>query len=506
MQNKCDSLINSLKNADQSIGNARIKSAKLNEENNLITVEIISDVAVPSDSVIFLEQSIKNNLPKNFNVKVECHKSIADASILKRAIYHFIVSYYSSISHTVTVDDVCIFNSAHKFIYEIKVNDFAYNYLARTAFIAELNEYLFRNYTNTVDGSLKMTIKCEEPAVYEEYSVNESELTESSVRRLKVLCVEKTCDDIVYDIATYIADGINELGTVYFAGVVETIEEKVTKNGKPFYVITLNDKTSRVSGRFFTADKNKLKKIQKISEGSNIIIRGENELFNEHVNLTIKGFHFCEFPNNFIPKEKPSKPVPERYAIVKPKQVESVEQSDFFSGVVSLPQDVLNNVYTVVDIETTGTDVANDKITEIGAIRIENGKISQEFHTLVNPEIPIPARIVELTGIDDNMVKDSPKLEEVYADFFKFVNKTTFVAHNADFDFRFLYNAGKKLEYVLTNEVLDTLELSRKKLPFLKRHKLNIVCEHYGITFHHHRALSDAYATAELFLKLKREK
>ena len=505
MQNRCDTLIESLKNVDTSLGNARIKCAEINEENNLITVQIISDVAISSEGVSFIETSIKNNLPSNYTVLVKCQKSIADATILKRAIYNFITSYYGSISHSVAIEDISIFTSQSKFTYELKVDEYAYDYLNRTAFIQNLNEFLYRNYVNDIVGGLKLVIKEEAPAVYEEYSVNESELQNEEVRRFKVQNVEKTCDDYVYDTAVYIADGTTELGTVFFAGIVETVEERQTKNGKPFFVITLSDKTAKVSGRFFTADKNKIKKIQRIGEGSQIIMRGENELFNEHLNLTIKGFHFCEFPKNFTPKEKPSKPVSDRYSLITPKSVESVEQSDFFSGITTLPSDVLDAVYTVVDIETTGTDAINDKITEIGAVKIINGKILEEFHTLVNPQVPIPERIIELTGIDDNLVKDSPIIDDVYADFFKFISGTTFVAHNSDFDFKFLSVVGKKLGYILTNNVVDTLELSRKKLPFLKRHKLNIVCEHYGITFHHHRALSDAYATAELFLRLKKE-
>lgn len=506
MQNKCDNLLDFLKNADTSLGNARIKCAELDEENKVVTVHIISDVAILDDSVSFIETSIQKNIPSSYGVVVKCQKSIADASILKRAIFQFIGTNFSSISHVVTIDDIVIFTSGKKLIYEVNVSEFAYNYLMRTAFISELNEYLFRNYVNEVEGSIKITSKEEESPVYEEYSVNENEIQSSATRYLKVLNVEKTCDDTLYDVAPYIVDALEDLGTVYYAGIVENVEERQTKNGKPFFVITLNDKTAKVSGRFFTADKNKIKKIERIGEGSEIIIRGENELFNEHINLTIKGFHFCEFPKNFVPKEKPSKPVPDRYTLIKPNKIETFEQSNFFSGASMLPQEVLNNVYTVVDIETTGTDVVNDKVTEIGAVKIIDGKIAEEFHTLVNPEIPIPTRIVELTGIDDNMVKNAPIIDDVYGDFFKFVSGTIFVAHNAEFDFRFLYNVGKKLGYVLTNKTEDTLELARKKLPFLKRHKLNFVCEHYGITFNHHRALDDAQATAEAFLKLKREK
>ena len=157
---------------------------------------------------------------------------------------------------------------------------------------------------------------------------------------------------------------------------------------------------------------------------------------------------------------------------------------------------VNNLVYVII--------VLGDKITEIGAVRIKNGIICETFQTLVDPGVPLSKRIVELTGITDEMLEGQPKIEDVFPDFMKFLGDNTFIGHNADFDFRFLKAAGKPLGYYLSNEVEDTLMISRKKLPNLTNHKLNTVCAHFGIEFRHHRALSDAFATAEAYIELSK--
>ena len=160
----------------------------------------------------------------------------------------------------------------------------------------------------------------------------------------------------------------------------------------------------------------------------------------------------------------------------------------------------------VFDVETTGTDVMNQGITEIGAVKIVNGKIVEQFASLIKPDYPISAEITALTGIDENLVKDSPKISAVMPDFIKFIEGATLVAHNAEFDVKFLKRFATAEDYVVTNPIIDTLEMARKYLPQLKKHKLNVVADYFGIIFHHHRALSDAYATAEVLIELMKIK
>lgn len=159
--------------------------------------------------------------------------------------------------------------------------------------------------------------------------------------------------------------------------------------------------------------------------------------------------------------------------------------------------------FVVFDIETTGLRPSNDGITEIGAVKVSGGKITEVFNTFVNPEKPIPENIVHLTGITDAMVADAPKADKAVADFLEFAKDCVLVAHNAGFDTSFIKAAAGKYGLDFSNAYIDTLELSRTLVKDIKNHKLNTLTKHFDIKLeNHHRACDDAMATAEVFLKL----
>ena len=156
----------------------------------------------------------------------------------------------------------------------------------------------------------------------------------------------------------------------------------------------------------------------------------------------------------------------------------------------------------VFDIETTGLSVATCRITEIGAVKIVDGKIVDKFQTLINPKRRISEEITKLTGISEDMVKDMPTFDKIIPDFFKYAAGSIIVGHNLDFDYKFIKFYAKEQGYTFKNEGIDTLPFAREVVPRLKNYKLNTVCDHFSIEFLHHRALSDAHATAKLFLEL----
>lgn len=162
----------------------------------------------------------------------------------------------------------------------------------------------------------------------------------------------------------------------------------------------------------------------------------------------------------------------------------------------------LDDEFTVFDIETTGLSNINDEIIEIGAVKIKEGKIIDTFETFVNPKIPISSFITKLTGIDESMVKDAPSIEEILPKFLEFSSNSVLVAHNANFDVSFIKSKAKKFNLNVNNTVLDTLELSRHLYKDLKNYKLDTLAEHLQVKLeHHHRAVDDARATAEIFIK-----
>jgi DNA polymerase III epsilon subunit family exonuclease len=166
---------------------------------------------------------------------------------------------------------------------------------------------------------------------------------------------------------------------------------------------------------------------------------------------------------------------------------------------------LLETDFVVFDLETTGAKCPPCRVTEIGAYRIEKGKIADKFHTLVNPEMPIPIFITQLTGISDSMVRNAPKFRDIAADFLDFIGDAVLVAHNASFDIRFLnHEIGKIYDgYKMANPHLCTVHLSRKLVPHIENHKLNTVAQYFRVSLvNHHRALFDAHATARIFVEL----
>ncbi|MGF7397187.1 PolC-type DNA polymerase III [Thermoanaerobacterium thermosaccharolyticum] len=162
----------------------------------------------------------------------------------------------------------------------------------------------------------------------------------------------------------------------------------------------------------------------------------------------------------------------------------------------------IDDSFVVFDIETTGLSSINDSIIEIGAVKIKDCRIVDTFETFVNPQIHISNFITKLTGITDDMVKRYPPIDEVLPKFLEFIKGSTLVAHNANFDVTFIKTKAKNLGIEVDNPVLDTLELSRHMYENLKNYKLDTVAQHLGVSLeNHHRAVDDARATAEIFLK-----
>lgn len=162
-----------------------------------------------------------------------------------------------------------------------------------------------------------------------------------------------------------------------------------------------------------------------------------------------------------------------------------------------------DETFVVFDLETTGLSAVNDKIIEIGAVKLKNGEIVDRFSTFVNPKIPIPFKIEQHTGINDIMVMDAPEIEEVLPKFLEFCKDSILVAHNAEFDVSFIENNSKLQGLDCDFTSIDTVGLSRLLIPGLSSYRLNIVAKFLGVVLQqHHRAVYDAECCAEIFIKL----
>jgi DNA polymerase-3 subunit epsilon len=163
--------------------------------------------------------------------------------------------------------------------------------------------------------------------------------------------------------------------------------------------------------------------------------------------------------------------------------------------------------YVVVDLETTGGDPTSHRITEIGAVKVRDGRIVAEWSSLVRPGRRIPSFIVKLTGITDEMVSTAPEFATIAGELRAFIGDSVFVAHRAKFDHGFLKSEFDRVGIRLAGPVLCTVVEMKRHFPGLPSYGLGALSAHFGISLEsHHRALCDARATAELLLRINQKR
>ena len=181
--------------------------------------------------------------------------------------------------------------------------------------------------------------------------------------------------------------------------------------------------------------------------------------------------------------------------------VESYFVNDMVPALAGESQNTLDDEFIAFDIETTGLSPNKDRITEIGAVRIKNGEIAESFDTFVNPGVPIPAKITELTGITNAMVTDAPGEEEAVRAFYSFCgDSAVLIAHNAEFDTSFIRMAARRHDMDFSYAYIDTVPMCRSMLKDIKNAKLDTVAKYLKLDpFNHHRASDDAAVLAKIF-------
>ncbi len=180
--------------------------------------------------------------------------------------------------------------------------------------------------------------------------------------------------------------------------------------------------------------------------------------------------------------------------------VEAYLAPDKKSSVKNSKGQSIDTTYCVLDLETTGFSPMTEKITEIGIMKLQGGKVIDEFSCFVNPQKPIPARVVEVTNITDDMVKDAKTIDKVFPELIEFIDGCVLVAHNAEFDMNFLKHNALELGYEFDYTYLDTLSLAKELFPNYKTYKLGRIAKNLGIIVEvAHRALDDVGTTVKIF-------
>ena len=496
-------ILNEIRQLDPTLQKIRLSNIEVDRNKRAINYLFICDKTVSTDlQNTILEKVEKITAPIFRNISVSVKKIVSNDELVDNEIFKYISANYPSMSIFLKPTDIRSAIVGDMVKYTVKMTKDGVDYFTKSGVLSKLNEYLSTKFCSDFAGSLEVKEIDETISLLSE-EVYESELQKIEHRTIKVLDVVVVDDHTIGDTALYIEDAV--VGDAVVCGKVMEITEKQTKNGKPFFIIRIDDTTGQISGVYFTK-KNTYTKIKDISVGESIIARGTFGEYNGKPSFTYGKINRCTFPQGFTKKDKYKKSAPKDYKLITPKKASTIKVSNIFDVEQPLPKELTEKVYVVFDLETTGLDVNTNGITEIGAVKIVKGKLEEEFTSLIKPDYHITEENVKITGITEEMVKDSPKISQVLPDFMKFINGCVLVAHNASFDLKFIKKYADAEDYEINNEVMDTMLLSRELFPAFRHVDLRTMADHFGITFHHHRALSDSYATAELLIELMKLK
>ncbi len=310
---------------------------------------------------------------------------------------------------------------------------------------------------------------------------------------------------------------------IVFCGKVKLLTKREYKEKQGcFFTFVLDDYSASINVKYFPKTENSENAFDKmIKENSQVKCFGNivMDKFTNKPAYMISNIELCVIDENSLKQIKKFAVEKKNYQYVFPKEYVEYSQQNLFvkEEKTDIPEDIKNKVFVVFDLETTGLyptgnpheeNSEPDKIIEIGAVKIKDGKLTETFETFVNPKMHIPETATKVNNIKDDDVKDSPDIKKVLPDFYKFTRGASIIAHNASFDMSFIYEEAKKQNYHFDNEIIDTLtEAKKDKIlsVYLSRFSLQSICAFYGIEQKNaHRALDDAICTAKVFINMKK--
>lgn len=479
-----------------------LKNAKLDKDNLALALDFVYPETVNGEDKTKVYGVVKGNVPeyiKEININIK--RLYFNEEILENFVLKSIDNKYPVLSAAID-KNLKINNVNGSYKITIKCDESAIDYTKKfntaLALANDLKAEFFENFT----------IIFEQANLISEKDIVIEEETEPVLnkRLIKVSNAEALCGLVAGDCAFYIGDIKQIMSPCVICGKVSNIAKRTTKNDKVMFTFDITDFTGKMRCLYFPIKKY-IDKFELLKDGSEVLLGGsiKEDNYNGGLCMTVRNVSLCRLPckEEFKIEMPAAKKEQSNYKTVTPQKVMQFTQDSLFET-HTVNNYFLNKFFVVFDIETTGLRVEeNAKITEIGAVKIFNGIITEKFSTLIDPEISIPQSITDLTGITDEMVKGKPKIEEVLPDFFKFTRNCILVAHNIDFDFGFIRAFAQKQGYFFENEILDTLALGRKKLPGLSNYKLQTLAGALKVPLlNHHRAVDDAEACAGIFLKL----
>lgn len=501
---------------------------KLIEEkyNYLSLLEIIYDKHNRQCYVVFLypssqddiDDNVKNDilstlseLKLNAEIILKFKKSYLEPSFIQKDVKTYLDDNHISVGCQVSLEDIKVDIKQDEILIDLKIVNSVEKYVKESQIVKKIENDISKKYfTNSKVNYEIKEVDDFQHLVKENFFNAIYDKVEVFTPRYKVASPVKFIGDEISPCPECIKNIDKEKQLVILAGVVKELQKKEwtkkTIKGdeiRHLYSFTLQDFTGEIQTTYFSSRTNE-KKMDTIVEGSSLLLMGNVRVgFRNKLVYYPKHISFCtQKPEyQFIEERKVEKQVT-TYQYVEPEPFFQHKQDNIFDVQPNFSEYVMNNDFVVFDVETTGLDNSTCEIIEIGAVKVKQGKVCEKFSVLIKPHTNIPDYITNINGITDEMVEDCRYGEDIIADFHLFCRDCILAGYNVNFDYGFIQSLAKKVGLSFNNELFDVLEQARKSL-HLKSYKLINVVKELGLELTNaHRAYWDAFATAEVFLKL----
>ena len=513
-----------------------LKSALLKQNADFCVIEIFyrDGIMLSNEKKQECSEILKSILPKKFKYEFKFIKNFVSEERIEVDFKNLMNKSFASISYKLK----SVNKNENKFQIDATIDTLSFEHAVQKNLSKLIENELKNRYED-----YEFECKFQEGEVFKE---NEKELLKNNFkeeevdifakRKIEVTEKEVLLGEEIECPASYIKDKKEPEENVVFCGKIKALkdivikrkpkqnseekenneetaqnsenEEIQSKYSRKMFKWILEGFTGSVSCVFFSNKENQ-SVFEKIADNMSIIVRGklENDKYSGDLSLVVKDLSLCKLPEKFeeviiYKKEKPF------YEFVEPENIVTYKQDDLlsFMQVEEVPPLLAGKNYVCFDFETTGLHFeAGDKIIEIGAVKIENGKITQRFMSYVDPEKPIPPESSAISGIVDSDVAGAPKDYEILQDFYKFTRGAILIGYNnINFDNVFLIGQGKECRWdFASNETDDVYRYAQKYVHGVKNYRLGTIAAALGVTLDNaHRAVFDALATAEVFIKI----
>lgn len=498
---------------DNKFNYLKLLSVVLDENKKLCTITFLYPITIDEiskEDKALISQYLTEFLLLKSEVKIKFKKSFLDKKLILNDAIEFFKTNKKALIPYLNEENFSIERDQLNIKIKISLNQDVYSLINEQQLKNELVKYLNSLYIANFDISIEEN----DEVLPDEIDAPDIITLPVGVNRYDVQIIKKIVGTDILPKPEYIKNNKSVKQSVILAGILSNKVHKTytLKKGKrageerSLFTFSLKDVSGDIDCIYFAA-KTYLKDMEALPDGSFVLCLGDiaKDLYGKVI-YRIKKLSLANMLSETISEktydENSYKPV------VIPTIVPRNTQENIFEVKPQYDSFILNNDIVVFDIETTGLDPDVCEITEIGAVKISHGEITEQFSSLVKPKSPIPLEVQNLTNITNEMVADAPRIENVIRDFYNWTRGCLLSGYNVvGFDMKFIIKAANKVGLKFTNEVIDTMIVVRQSTLRVSNYKLATVVKALNMTLTGaHRAYNDAYATAKVLMEMHKVK